>query len=235
MSHREFLTAEEEHWQFRPSRHQLRRILDHLFATGWLRPESECDPESLVYSHPSKVEGALASTPEHKCLSLHLEGGPGGSTYPDDWPEDQLEFTPNLCEDVFIIDSPEALILPAGEMDFSLPCPACGDNVLLQLPPWDQGVELKEDVEWPPYTALAANGYHRAPKQCAACSHELKLREMAICSNGEQIEKVPFFHFSIAILAARSPASQFTSVDPELLDALHGICSVPFRAVAREV
>ncbi|MCI0620126.1 MAG: hypothetical protein L0387_00350 [Acidobacteria bacterium] len=234
MSYQEFLTPEKEHWQFRPSRHQLRRILGHLFATGWLRPESECDPDSLIYLHPSKIPDQMKTTPD-QCLSLYLEGGPGGSAYPDEWPEDQLEFTANLCEDIFIIDSPEALILPAGEMDFNLPCPACGDNVLLQLSPWDQGVELKEDVEWPPYTRLAANGYHRAPKRCMACSQELKLREMAIRSNGEQIENVPFFHFCIAILAARSPASQFTSADPELLDALQGICGVRFRAAAREV
>lgn len=235
MGHQGFLTPERGHWRFRPTRKQLRSLLDYLFSSGWARPESKCREDSLVYLHPSNIEATIRATREDECLTVYLEGGPGDGPYPDVWPEDQLEFTANLCDDVYMIDSPEPLILPVGVMELTLPCPACAQDILEQLPRWDQNLPLEEDFEWPPYTSLAANGYHRVPQRCPGCSQELNPPEMALCSGSERIDEVPFFHFCIAILAARSPNSPLTSVDPDLLGALERICGVRFRTTWREV
>ena len=127
--YREVVTPAIEHWDFRPSRTQLEAVLQHLRATGWVRTEATAHADSLVYLHPSRVAAEIASTPEDRYLTLYLEGGPG-ETYPQEWPEDQLEFTAELCEDVAVIDSPGALIMPTGDSGLALPCSSCEEDLL---------------------------------------------------------------------------------------------------------
>ena len=219
--YREVVTPAIEHWDFRPSRTQLEAVLQHLRATGWVRTEATAHDDSLVYLHPSRVAAEIASTPEDRYLTLYLEGGPG-ETYPQEWPEDLLEFTAELCEDVAVIDSPGALIMPIGDFGLALPCSSCEEDLL------SGARELDPDTSVTP----GDYGTYPAPAQCPACGHELQYSEMALMSDDERIDEVPFFRFGLVLLAVLPRPEPLTSANPDLLLALERICGVPFRSTS---
>ena len=196
------------------------------------RPGSNWGPFSNISGQPS------GSGPKRRAMLASYICNPRKSATPSPRlprrsPDEQLEFTPDLCEDILLIDSPRPLILPIGMYELALPCASCGEDLLQGLP--RETAPAEEGVEPDPYTSLAASGYQLAPTRCSACGQPLKHSELALSSLDERIDEVPFFCFCLALLAARPPSEPLTAVDPELLLALRAICGVPFRSTPREI
>ncbi len=223
MAYREVIMPAVEQWSFRPSRTQLSAIIERLREEGWLRPEGKVRADETLYLRPSAVADAMTAVPGDACLTLYMEGGPGGQ-YPDEWPEDQVEFSPELCEDVLIIDSPRALVLPTGDFALTLPCSACGQDLLPELMDGDHAEEQSPEQ----------HGFRFAPAKCPSCSEALDYSQMALASEDDEIEKAPFFHFGIALTSVLPRPEPLTSVAPELLDALEKIVGIPFRSSSIE-
>ena len=228
LGYREVVTPVIERWDARPSRAQLAAVLDHLRTAGWLRSEAKA---GLVYLDPSRIANQIASTPEDRCLAMYLEGGPGGR-YPQEWPEDQLEFSAELCEDVLVIDSPEALIMPTGDSGLTLPCSSCEEDLLSGV---RDGSDADADQEPDSFASPADHGIYPAPARCPACGDDLQYSEMALMSEDERIDDVPFFRFGLVLSAVLPRPEPLVTVDPELPRALERICGVPFRSTAIEM
>lgn len=223
--YREVVTPAVDHWSYRPSRTQLAAIIDHLQKAGWIRRGEETASGSPLHIHPTKIASTITSTPEERCLTLYLEGSPSGSN-DGEWPEDQLEFTPDFCEDVCIIDSPNPLILPRGDYGLALPCSSCGEDLVPTLSTESTGGE----------SALAAeHGLDPAPAKCPSCGAALAHSEMAFTSAEERIDEVPFFRFGLVLTAILPRPEPLMYVDPALLEALQRICEIPFRSTVIDV
>lgn len=226
----QYVIPEALYWNARPTREEVVGVVDILMEHGWLRPEGDSPPDSLVFLRPSRAVSLIRNTPPDHCLSILLEGGglAASSSEPGDHDAD---FGPTLCEDVRLIDSPAALIVPTGDLDLGLSCPRCSYDLLgplrLALP------ELRGDEQSQPYPWLAAQGYHRFPDRCTACDAALNPLDLAMTSALGRLEEAPLFRFGIALSAATCRVDVVGAGDTALLHALFASTGVPFRSIAR--
>lgn len=106
----QYVLPDPESVLFRPSREQLRGVVEGLSDLEWLKPEDALtESDRRLYTLPSQVAQRL-DVPTTDLLHLWLAGGPPGR-YPEEFVAGDA-FGPTYCEDIAMYDSPVVAMLP---------------------------------------------------------------------------------------------------------------------------
>lgn len=213
----QYVLPEPDYMLFRPTRAQLRGILDALSELGWLRPEDALTAsERRLYTSSSQVSTRLA-LPTTDLLHLWLAGGPPGR-YPDEFVAGDV-FGPSYCEDIAIIESPVLALLPAGMDGAEILCTSCSSDMYPAI-----------SLERPQLRKLSSMTL--APERCPSCHQPVDLNRTVMQFGMGRSDPAPFAHLILEFQAVHAP-DEHVQLPADLLTMLARKCGVPFREASR--
>ena len=226
--HIEAILPEAEHYRHRPSPAQFIAALDCMVRRGWCREVKSAGAYGF-YRSAAEVRERLRAAPEAVVIETLACGSE--TPPPDEWPSDEPEFTPDLCEDVKIVSSPWLLLATHGGVESgSVKCPDCGADVLRHIRT-QQDEEIFSGGDKRPEFVLVDNNYNVPADTCPSCGNPLRHEEMFL-RLGDFEDRAPFFHFTIQITAIRQPSVSMVYFDPLFLAELSDAIGVPLRSIS---
>jgi hypothetical protein len=225
--HIESILPEAEHYRHRPTADQMIAALECLIRHQWCA-EVKSPAAYSWYRSAAEMRARLRAVPDAVVMEA-LERG-SDAPAPDDWPEDEPEFTADLCEEVTIVSSPWLLMADHGGMESGrVDCPECGADVLGHVRQ-QQDEEVFSEGDKRPEFILVDKGFKVAPRDCPACGVALSYQDMVL-ELSEQADPAPFFHFAIQVMAIRAPSVPLIWFNPEFMDELSHAVGVPLRSI----
>jgi hypothetical protein len=227
--HIESIVPGEDHYRHRPTAQQLIAAVDCLVKHQYCNEEKSELPYASLYNTAGEVREALRAAPEGvvvKMLDRGMKTPP-----PDEWPADEPELTPDLCEQVTIVSSPWLLVATYGGVEpGSIACPECGGNALDKILEQHSQLFFAEGDKGPE-SVLTDENFKLAPPACPLCGKALAHEEMAL-ESGDKYDPAPFFHFAIRITAIRQPSVEMVYFHPDFLAELSDAIGVPLRSLS---
>jgi hypothetical protein len=215
----EIVFPDVDAFNLEPTPAHVRQLLNELQSLGWIRDVDE----DGMYKSLATAHRAIDSWAPPAPFKLWLAGGLSDET-PEEWPDNQNTFEPWFCEDVEFACSPNLLLFPSGMNEATMPCAACGDELLTQ--PWrryerDSGSEgALERYEFSDYVI--------APTTCLACGTTPRYQDITF--RGDVTITCAVFKLAIRLAAARGPSSVDVHLDPGVLSKLSAACGIPLRS-----
>lgn len=231
-----WVIPEASRFDMLPSPGNSGQIVELLAREGWTDPTAPCefrdldtyaDLQVVAYHSVGQVCDELAA--QSTAFSVDLWSAPWpapGKAIEDldaaaDFSKaEDLVLLPTHGVAVKLVLAPTLRLLPGDMNGSSIPCAACGEDIM--------------DVEYERMGLVA----FPAPTSCPHCGAGLAHRDLVgqTTLSGDEIveEEAPFFRFALCLEPAQKPTVQgFVTVDPLLTESLHEITRVAFRSMDR--